>query len=254
MAQILLHQMPQLTAADIAPARTEVERDPENYLRQGEALQDKADILLISDWYVARERWRDNMLWILGVNLGLRVVDLLSLRFAHFINDDLTWRQSFTLSEKKTSKNNTKYINPAMATAINMYLQHTPGVHLDDYLFQSDRVRNAGVNRPLTTRAAENILKDAADGTGISNRLHVSTHSMRRTFAYHMWHELGADSYALTMVQKMLNHSTVIQTMTYIGVTDREIAQATLDVNLCDRSAVGADNVAETTPAFAVCA
>lgn len=226
-----------LTGAEIAPAREAVCREPENYVKQGEALQDKNDILLMSDWYVARERWRDNMLLVLGVNLGLRVVDLLSLKFAHFINDDLTWRQNFTLAEKKTSKNNTKYINPAMAAAIRLYLEHTPGVRMDDYLFQSNQGRAKG--KQITTRTAENVLKEAADGTGLSKRLHISTHSLRRTFAYHMWHELGGDAYALTMVQKMLNHSSVIQTMTYIGVTDKEIAQATLDVNLCDRSLIG---------------
>lgn len=237
-----------LTTADIAPAREAVERDPENYVKQGEALQDKADILLMSDWYVAQGRYRDNMLLVLGVNLGLRVVDLLSLKFAHFINDDLSWRQSFTLTEKKTSKFNTKYVNPAMAAAIRLFLHNTDGVRLDDYLFQSNQSR--GKSKPITTRTAENILKEAADATGISKRLHISTHTMRRTFAYHMWHELGGDAYALTMVQKMLNHSSVIQTMTYIGVTDREIAQATLDVNLCDRSMLGdngPENIARET-------
>lgn len=243
---ILLTSTPApLTKADIAPARETVEREPENYIKQGEALQDKADILLMSDWYVARGRYRDNMLFVLGINLGLRVVDLLSLKFAHFINDDLSWRQSFTLTEKKTSKYNTKYINPAMTAAISLYLRNTKDVHLDDYLFQSSQLR--GLNVPLTTRMAEKIIKAAADGTGISKRLHISTHTMRRTFAYHMWHELGGDAYALTMVQKMLNHSSVIQTMTYIGVTDREIAQATLDVNLCDRSMLGPENNANET-------
>ena len=79
----------------------------------------------------------------------------------------------------------------------------------------------------------EHILKAAAEAVVLPQ--HISTHSMRRTFAYHMWHNMGENEYALILVQKMLNHSSPTQTMTYIGVTDAEIAKATMEVNLCER-------------------
>ena len=130
-----------LRPEDIGPARTKVERLPEKYIKQGEAIHSERDIRAVSDWYVAQERYRDNMLFVCGINLGLRVIDLLGLKFAHFIDDDLKFRPSFTIAEKKTKKFITKYVNPAIEAAITLYLRHTPGIHLDDYLFQSDRSR-----------------------------------------------------------------------------------------------------------------
>ena len=37
------------------------------------------DIYSISNWFISNGRYRDNMLFIVGINFGLRVSDLLTL-------------------------------------------------------------------------------------------------------------------------------------------------------------------------------
>ena len=53
-----------------------------------EPIKDMTDILRISEFLIQEKRFRDNMLFIVGINFGLRVSDLRKLRFSHLINEN----------------------------------------------------------------------------------------------------------------------------------------------------------------------
>ena len=67
-----------------------------------EPIKSIEDIDRVSNYLLSNGRYRDNMLFIVGINFGLRVSDLRSLRFTNLINDDCTFRDRFAIFEKKT--------------------------------------------------------------------------------------------------------------------------------------------------------
>ena len=76
-----------LAAGLIAPATedTHCELAPEH---AAEPIKSMDDIIHISKYLISQERYRDNMLFIVGINFGLRVSDLRVLRFSNLINDN----------------------------------------------------------------------------------------------------------------------------------------------------------------------
>ena len=219
----------------IAPATEHVSEEiaPEH---TSEPIKSMQDIIRISRYFIDNERWRDNMLFIVGINFGLRVSDLRMLRFSNLINDNFTFKESFPVFEKKTrntrikKKNRCITINRAVIEAVMLYLEHTPGVTLSDYMFRSESRNGSKINQPLASFSIDRILKGAANDLGLSVK--VSTHTLRKTFCYHQMLMSGNDSRKLMLLQKMLNHSSPIQTLDYIGITNEEIYDAYKSLNL----------------------
>lgn len=224
-----------LASGLIAPA-VEVVEDELAAEHSAEPIKDMADITRIAEHLLSLGRYRDYMLFIVGINFGLRVSDLRSLRFTHLISDNCVFRERFPIFEKKTrntrkkKKNRYITINNAVIDAVTCYLEHTPGVCLSDYLFRSESNRGGNQNLPLTGRSIDRILKSIASECGLSMR--VSTHTLRKTFCYHQMLMSHNDPRKLLLLQKMLNHSSAAQTLDYIGITAEEFDEAYRNLNL----------------------
>ncbi len=201
-----------------------------------EPIKSAEDILRISRFLISNGRYRDNMLFIVGINFGLRVSDLRVLRFSNLINDNLTFKDSFAIFEKKTrntrkrKKNRYITINQAVIEAVTLYLENTDGVALSDYMFRSESNRGRGKNEPLTSKSIDRILKGIGSDLGLNIRM--STHTLRKTFCYHQMLMSGNDNRKLLLLQKMLGHSSPAQTLDYIGITAEEIEEAYRSLNL----------------------
>lgn len=198
------------------------------------------DIERICEYLIENKRYRDNMLFVVGINFGLRVSDLRVLRFCDVINDNLTFKDSFAIFEKKTrntrkrKKNRYITLNNAVIEAVTLYLENTDGVSLSDYMFRSESNRGKAENKPLTAKSVDRILKGIADSLGLNMR--ISTHTLRKTFCYHQMLMSGNDNRKLLLLQKMLGHSSPAQTLDYIGITSEEIEEAYRNLNLGSRS------------------
>ena len=105
-----------LTQDIVSPAKETVCDELANE-HAAEPIKDVDDIYRISTYLIANERYRDNMLFIVGINFGLRVSDLLQLRFSNLINDDLTFKTTFPVLEKKTK--NTRKVRRNRYISIN---------------------------------------------------------------------------------------------------------------------------------------
>lgn len=110
-----------------------------------------------------------------------------------------------------------------------LYLEHFPS-HLDDYMFKSESNRTGGRNVPLTRKSADRILKNIASELSLKEK--VSTHTLRKTFAYHQMVMSNNDPRKLLLLQKMFGHSSAAQTLDYIGITGEEIEMAYKSLNL----------------------
>lgn len=240
--------------ARIAPAVEQYER-PLAEDHSSDPIKNIATIRRISSWLIANRKWRDNMLFIVGINFGLRVSDLLTLRFADLLDDEGRFRESFAILEKKTAKtrnvarNRYIAINDAVMDAVLLYLDHTPGVTLSDYLFRSEGNRGKNTNQPLHRSTVDRIMRKWQEELGLSE--HLATHSLRKTFGYHQMMQGGNSERTLLLLQKMFGHSSATQTMQYIGLTAEEMVAAYKSLNLGgeDYSIVKTTIREETVPA-----
>ncbi len=201
-----------------------------------EPIKSMDDILRISKYLIDNKRYRDNMLFIVGINFGLRVSDLRMLRFAHLINENMTFKSSFPIFEQKTRKtrkhkrNRYITINSAVRDAVILYLENTPGVCLSDYLFKSESNHNGSKNEPIHRNSVDRILKGLAKDLDLN--IQMSTHTLRKTFSYHQMVMSNNDPRKLLLLQKILGHSSAAQTLDYIGITGEEIEEAYRKLNL----------------------
>lgn len=231
----LQKNMVKSAAGLIAPAteETHCELAPEH---AAEPVKSLDDIYQISKYLIKNKRYRDNMLFIVGINFGLRASDLRMLRFSNLINDNFTYKDNFPVFEKKTrntrkrKKNRYITINTAVIEAVTLYLQNTPNVSLSDYMFRSESNRGVNENKPLAIQSIDRILKGIAKDLNINVKM--STHTLRKTFCYHQMVMSNNDSRKLLLLQKMLNHSSPAQTLDYIGITTEEIEEAYKNLNL----------------------
>lgn len=193
------------------------------------------DIMRISQYLVDNELYRDNMLFIVGINFGLRVSDLLRLRFSDLIGNDYVFKKTFPILEKKTmntrkvKKNRYITINDAVIDAVLLYLEHNE-CRLDFFMFRSESNNGSNINRAMDRTAVNRVLKKAADAVGVDAK--VSSHTLRKTFGYHQMVMANHDPRRLLLLQKIFGHSSSAQTMDYIGITSEEIESAYLGLNL----------------------
>ena len=230
-----------LRAGLIAPAveDTSTPLAPEH---TSEPIKSMDDILKVSGYLLDSKRYRDNMLFIVGINFGLRVSDLRMLRFSNLINDNMTFKTSFPIFEQKTRNTRThkrnRYItiNEAVRQAVITYLEHTPGVCLSDYMFRSEahnkgtKEDRANTNQPIHRNSVDRILKGLANDLDLN--IQMSTHTLRKTFCYHQMVMSNNDPRKLLLLQKMMGHSSAAQTLDYIGITGEEIEEAYRKLNL----------------------
>lgn len=218
----------------IAPAKKPVE-----FVLAGEhtaePIKSLDDINRISEYLISNGRYRDNMLFICGINFGLRISDLLRLRFCHLINENFSFKEEFPILEKKTEhtrktrKNRWLSVNEAVMEAVTLYLRNVPS-SLDDFMFRSESHNGHKKNEALSRMSVDRILKEIKETLGIE--AHMSSHTLRKTFGYHQMAMSGNDPRKLLVLQKMFGHSSASQTMEYIGITDEEITEAYKNLNL----------------------
>lgn len=177
------------------------------------------------------KRWiasRNKMLFLIGINLSLRISDLVSLKWNFFLKDDMTFREFYRIQPKKTRKTGkfvTLFFNDVVKKSIVDYIEQYPIIDMDGYVFKSREGCGA-----ITERAVWKIIVDAAAKAEIEHN--VGTHSLRKTFGYHVWHNADDKEKALVMLMAIFNHSSVAMTKKYIGIMNEEIESVFNDLNL----------------------
>ena len=176
-------------------------------------------------------RWiasRNKMMFVVGINLGIRVSDLCGLTYGFFMNKDRTFKEYYSLQPKKTRK--TKkfvklYFNEAVKQSILNYLEEYPMEDLEEYLFKSREG-----DGHLTEVAIGRIIKEAAKEVGIKKR--INSHSLRKSFGSFVYHNAEDKNHALVVLQTIFSHSSPAITSKYIGLTDNEIGNVFNEVNI----------------------
>ena len=164
------------------------------------------------------ESMRNYVLFVLGINSGLRINDLRQLKDTDVKKNSGRIKERIVIRETKTGKTKNYLINNSAKKALIEFLGETPPK--GNFLFESRKGEN-----PITRIQAYRILNNAAELVGIPN---IGTHSLRKTFGYHAY----KNGYPVALLQKLFNHSSEKDTLRYIGITQDEIDEVYINVNL----------------------
>lgn len=165
---------------------------------------------------------RDYCLFVLGINSGLRISDLLNLQVKDVADANGRLKERISIIEQKTGKAKDFPISDTAGKAIREHLAALKNNEPTSYLFPS-RKGNGAIQRYQAWR----ILNEAAAHSGLANDS-IGTHTMRKTFGYHAYKK-GMD---ITVIQKLLNHSSPSITLSYIGITRDDLDSVYLNLNL----------------------
>lgn len=154
---------------------------------------------------------RDAFLFTFGINTGLRVSDIVTLKVG-----EVAGRDHVVITEKKTHKPKRFLLPKVLRDKI---AEYTRMMKPDEWLFPS---RNGG---HISTTQAYRILQKAA---ALLDRDDIGTHTMRKTFGYFYYkrtHDVAA-------LQTVFNHSAPSITLRYIGITSEQIDKTLEDFAL----------------------
>jgi integrase len=201
-----------------------------NKAEEVEPIKNIKDITKIKQYLLGKENKRDYLLFVVGINVGLRAGDLLSLRVKDVctINDkgEIEINDSVKLEEQKTMKTRDFNINKGCKDAILLYLDSLKYIDINTYLFSSRKGDLA-----LTVESAHKIIKTTLKELNIKGN--YGTHSLRKTFAYHVYiSNIKDNPTVLQTLQKILNHSSSAITLRYIGITKEVITDIYNNLNL----------------------
>lgn len=151
---------------------------------------------------------RNLLLFILGINTGLRVSDILNLKI-----EDVLEKNYVEIIEQKTKKRKKFPLNSKLKQYINDYFELYGITDFDKNrpLFMSKQ------DKRLSRTAVYRFLKLACKKVGIE--ANIGTHTMRKTFGYFFYKKYKD----VALLQKILNHSSPEVTLRYIGIDQEEI-------------------------------
>jgi integrase len=165
----------------------------------------------LASYFLKRGEFRNHVLIVLGLNTALRICDLLRLTWDDVYDfENRRFRESITLTEKKTRKTKIVALNKRVIAALTAYRQ-TAGrgrVLL---------VSRKGDNKAISRQQAYRVIRVAAEALGFAFR--VSCHSLRKTFGYFAW-KAGISP---AVIMKIYNHSSLAVTQRYLGVTQDDL-------------------------------
>jgi len=88
-----------------------------------EPIRDPRKISQIKNLLRGKRRYRDLLLFTVGINIALRISDLLILRVGHFIISEGKIRKRFWIRERKRGKRQEIVINQSIREALEEYLE-----------------------------------------------------------------------------------------------------------------------------------
>jgi len=156
---------------------------------------------------------RDYLIFVFGINSGLRIGDILSLKLEDVKDSQGNLKDYLDIKEQKTGKTRKVFFNKQIKEALNHYLKKTDIFDLDQYLFTNEKSKK---NKPITRIRAYQLINKWCKDVGLDCK--VGGHTLRKTFGYHM----RMQGVSIERISNLLNHRNIKVTFRYIGINDDE--------------------------------
>ena len=161
------------------------------------------------------ENYKMSLFISLGCFTGLRVSDILSLRWNQILGVD-----EFTIIEKKTGKQRTLRLNPQLQKHIQECYEHIKPIGVKAPILVSQK------GTTFTIQAINRKLKDIKKQYKVKIK-NFSCHSLRKTFGRQVYNMNDSNAeLALVKLSILFNHSNVSITRRYLGIHNEEILES----------------------------
>lgn len=140
---------------------------------------------------------------MIAINTGLRIGDLLRLKF-----EDLNG-EKLILIEGKTKKKREILINDNIKQVLT-YFENREGL-----MFVSQK------NGPYKIQSINRLLKEIFEKE--SKKLNISSHSLRKSFGRRVYENNGSAEASLVYLSELFNHSNLRVTRRYLGIRQEEL-------------------------------
>lgn len=172
-----------------------------------------SNLLLISKLH-QDQNYKLSLLIALGSFWGLRISDLLKLRWCDILNAEY-----LNLIEKKTQKKRMVKINDQLKKHISACYQQIRPQSDDDFVFLSQKGSVYSIQRV-------NVIFKELKKKYKLNIKNFSTHTMRKTFGRAVYNNAGDNSeMALVKLSELFNHSDIKTTRKYLGLRQEELLE-----------------------------
>ena len=158
--------------------------------------------------------WKFALLFAIGTFTGLRISDLLALKW-----NDLLDQDTLQVIEKKTKKDRKISLNPQLKEIIARIYSKQSGINPDELVFLN-RWKNGAITRQYVNNKLKRIAIKYKIGKDPSA---IKSHSLRKSFGRRVFENNDNSERALILLSDILNHSSIKTTKIYLGIRDKEI-------------------------------
>ena len=160
------------------------------------------------------ENYKMSLLIALGCFTGLRISDILALRW-----EQILCTEEFTIIEKKTGKKRVLRLNSQLQQHIQECYEHIQPIGLKAPILVSQK------GTVFTIQRINVILKEIKRKYRLKVK-NFSCHSLRKTFGRQVYNMNSENSeLALVKLMELFNHSSLAITKRYLGLRQEEILQ-----------------------------
>lgn len=148
----------------------------------------------------------------IGVFTGLRISDLLQLRFGQFDSEILT------IQEQKTKKTRRIKINPDLKEIVSRIKNRMVVADTNQYIFL-----NRYGTKPIDRSYVNVKLKEIVKRYNINIDGNVSSHMFRKTLGNRVLRLNNYSNESVILLMELFGHSSPAITKRYLGLREREI-------------------------------
>jgi len=143
---------------------------------------------------------RNVALWAMGIGTGLRISDILSLRWKDVLTAEGEISKSITITEGKTNQQRTLHLIPLVRNALEAY--------------RTEDVERTALLFVLTRQQATRLVKEWVSAVNLKGN--YGSHTMRKAFCTIVYENSGGDP---VNAARVTGHTNPAQLMHYIGQT-----------------------------------
>ncbi len=181
-------------------------------MRRVEPIREEKCISRMKEVMKKEKKYRDLLLFVIRINTPLHMKEILPMKWKVFLKVDGTLKKSGERVEINDERKKIRFIiSPSIEEALFLHFTHYPLVEPESYIFVSRKAKE-GNYYPITRQYVWRLLNAYARKVGFKEK--IGAHTLRKTFAYHLWKK----GVPLSLIRKLLNQSTIEETLHYIGI------------------------------------